>query len=121
MPHKIVVCASDALPFGVVKTVAISPDEHGHPREAIVLRDQDSALRAYVNRCMHIDIPLDGGSRDFLTKDKKHLACGTHGAWYRLHDGFCIAGPCLGESLEPCDVAVEEGNVFITDPSNSSK
>ncbi len=33
------------------------------------------------------------------------LACRNHGALFAVEDGFCVAGPCAGESLEP--IAVE--------------
>jgi nitrite reductase/ring-hydroxylating ferredoxin subunit len=90
--------AADILP-GAVRVVALPLDALGLRREAIVLRDESGKLRAYLNRCQHLPIPLDAGGRAFLSPDGRELVCRTHGASYRLHDGFCTAGPCTGRSL----------------------
>lgn len=60
--------------------------------------------RAYRNLCPHVPIPLDRGGEPLLTEEG-FLACRNHGALFAVEDGFCVAGPCAGESLEP--VAVE--------------
>jgi nitrite reductase/ring-hydroxylating ferredoxin subunit len=90
--------ASD-LGRDTVRVVAL-PKERGRiPREALVLRDRAGVVRAYLNRCQHLPIPLDGGSRRFWSADGEHLLCGTHGAHYRREDGLCVLGPCYGASL----------------------
>ena len=90
--------AADLVP-GSTRVVALPPEPTGLRREAIVLRDAHGALRAYLNRCRHLPIPLDGGSRHFFHPDGRHLMCKTHGATYQLDDGMCIAGPCTGSAL----------------------
>lgn len=82
-----------------VRVVSLQRDEHGRPREALVLLDERGEVRAYLNRCEHLPIPLDGGSREFLSEDGSHLRCGTHGALFRREDGLCVVGPCKDESL----------------------
>jgi nitrite reductase/ring-hydroxylating ferredoxin subunit len=84
---------------GITRVVPLPPEPSGLRREAIVLRDGDGVLRAYLNRCQHLPIPLDSGSRAFLGPDGRHLVCRTHGAAYQLHDGLCVAGPCRGTAL----------------------
>jgi nitrite reductase/ring-hydroxylating ferredoxin subunit len=86
---------------GEVRAVPLPRGPGGIPREALVLRDHGGELRAYLNRCQHLPIPIDGGSRRYLCDDGQFLLCGTHGAKYRLEDGFCVAGPCSGTSLQP--------------------
>ena len=90
--------AADIVP-GSTRVVPLPPGANGMRREAIVLCDEQGELRAYVNRCQHLPIPLDGGGRAFFSADGRHLLCRTHGASYRLHDGLCVAGPCTGSSL----------------------
>lgn len=103
-------------PEGVLP-VRLAPERDGTPREALVLRDSGGALRAWLNRCRHLPIPLDGGSRRFLDDEKKHLMCGTHGALYRRHDGYCFEGPCRGRSLAPLEVEVDgSGTIWIVEP-----
>ncbi|MEE8263379.1 MAG: Rieske (2Fe-2S) protein, partial [Gammaproteobacteria bacterium] len=35
----------------------------------------------------------------FLDETGNLLQCATHGALFRIEDGFCVAGPCTGASL----------------------
>jgi nitrite reductase/ring-hydroxylating ferredoxin subunit len=90
------------------RAVPLDPDELGYRREVIVLLDERGEPRAYLNRCAHIPIPIDAGSRDFFDRDRTHLRCNTHGALYRLSDGFCIAGPCIGRSLLALPVRLDD-------------
>lgn len=98
------VCDPAELERGDVKVVRIGRDPDGYVREALVLRDHGGTVRAYLNQCKHLPIPLDGGSRRFFDPDGRLLECGTHGASYRLEDGLCIAGPCEGERLDALPV-----------------
>lgn len=107
MSATVRVCPRSAVDEGV-QVVRLPDDERGRPREALVLLDGARTLRAYLNRCEHLPIPLDGGSRRFLSEDGSHLVCGTHGALYRREDGFCVEGPCAGKSLLALPVRVDE-------------
>jgi len=95
------------LGAGRVRVIRLPTQPNGLPLEAIVLQDQAGILRAYVNRCQHLPIPLDGGSGRFLTGDGNFLQCGTHGALYRLEDGLCVEGPCGGQALEVLQLELE--------------
>ncbi|MBW2464949.1 MAG: Rieske 2Fe-2S domain-containing protein, partial [Deltaproteobacteria bacterium] len=68
--------------------------------------------RAYLNECQHLAIPLGGRSGRLLTEDGKSLICRTHGALYRLTDGFCTEGPCLGTHLAPLALEEDEDGVL---------
>ncbi|MFM2417737.1 MAG: hypothetical protein RL385_2460 [Pseudomonadota bacterium] len=85
------------------------------PREALLVRGSDGRVRAYLNLCRHLPVPIDGGSRSYLTKDRQHLLCGTHGALYQRDDGKCIAGPCLHLQLIALPVEEEGGELYIVD------
>lgn len=84
-------------------------------RLGFVIRTPDG-LRAYVNECRHIPIPLDGGDADFLTMDSKFIFCRNHGAMYSPLDGKCQGGPCDGKSLHPLEVREEGTDIFVTIP-----
>lgn len=99
--------------FGEVRVVALPRDQLGRPREALLVRDAGGCLRVYLNRCRHLPIPIDGGSREFLTSDGSHLRCGTHGALYRLDDGHCVSGPCEGQALHALPFEVVAGAVRV--------
>jgi nitrite reductase/ring-hydroxylating ferredoxin subunit len=85
------------------------------PREALLVRGSDGHVRAYLNLCRHLPVPIDGGSRNYLTKDRQHLLCGTHGALYQRDDGKCIAGPCLHLQLIALAIELIDGEIFIVD------
>lgn len=68
---------------------------------------------AYVNACPHIGTPLDTLPDRFLTADGREFLCSTHGARFRLEDGYCVWGPCEGESLTPAPVRVVDGLVVL--------
>ena len=98
---------------GEVLVVALPRGEDRRPREALVLLGSDGEPRAYLNRCRHLPIPLDAGSREFLTHDGEHLLCGTHGALYRRDDGLCIAGPCVHLALDKITIIEENGVLYL--------
>ena len=83
--------------------------------EMFVVR-RDDRVFGYVNICPHARTPLDWTPDQFLTRDKTRLLCATHGAQFRIEDGFCVAGPCPGASLTSVPVAIEDGNVIVTGP-----
>lgn len=115
MSAKIRVGSIDELDRDRVLHAALAPDPKGTPREALVLLDDAGVLRAYLNRCKHLPIPLDGGSRRFLDDGRRHLMCGTHGALFRREDGYCFEGPCRGDSLSALAVEVDASGVIWID------
>lgn len=107
------VCALNEIKPNQVQVVSLPRGEDKRPREALVLVGSDGEPRAYLNRCRHLPIPLDSGSRQFLTHDGEHLLCNTHGALYRRDDGLCVAGPCVHLSLEKLTILEENGVLFL--------
>jgi nitrite reductase/ring-hydroxylating ferredoxin subunit len=72
-------------------------------------------LKAFRNRCPHIGTPLDYGDNEFFTDDNRYLICRTHSAMFEPANGFCVAGPCAGDKLDECPVAINaDGTVSIT-------
>jgi nitrite reductase/ring-hydroxylating ferredoxin subunit len=104
-------CRLDEIPDGRARGLVL-PDMGDGPLRVMVLRRGDDVI-AYRNRCPHRGTPLDLRPDDFLDREGKHIVCATHGAIFRLEDGFCLAGPCAGESLEPIPARVENGIVLI--------
>lgn len=114
MRDRVRVGARSELRPGHALVARIADDHDGTPREAIVILDEAGAIRAFVNRCKHLPIPIDGGSRRFFDDEQRHLMCGTHGALFRRADGYCVEGPCRGRSLDALDVEVDErGTIWV--------
>ncbi len=86
--------------------------DQGVRHDLIVVRRGGAAF-VYRNSCPHIGAPLDFAPGRFLNLDKTHILCSTHGAMFRIEDGLCISGPCLGDSLERVAATVEDEAVFV--------
>lgn len=88
--------------------------EYGNPRQywGFVIRAGDG-VRAYVNACPHVGLPLNLSGDHFFDTDGKLLLCQMHGALFRPDDGFCVSGPCEGEGLKRLNVEVRDGAVWL--------
>ncbi len=89
-------------------------ESRGKPVRFMTLRRNDQVF-VYVNRCPHAGLPLDFKPGQFLDRAKTHILCTNHGAVFRIEDGFCIAGPCAGESLRRRETEVRNGTVYLVD------
>lgn len=69
---------------------------------------------AYENRCPHVGVNLNWQPDVFLNYDQTHIQCSTHGAQFRIHDGLCEWGPCVGESLRPLAVKPVDGQLVLS-------
>lgn len=70
-------------------------------------------VRAYRNNCPHLNIELNWQPHGFLDYDQCYIQCKTHGALFRMDDGYCIVGPCNGQSLSPLDVYQFDGWIYL--------
>nr|WP_211194140.1 Rieske (2Fe-2S) protein [Pyxidicoccus fallax] len=73
---------------------------------------QGDEVHGYVDRCPHAGLPLAQKLDDYLTPDKRLIACSWHGALFQPGDGLCVGGPCAGARLTPWPVKVEGGMVI---------
>lgn len=74
---------------------------------------------AYLNRCPHAGHPLDWLPDRFLDAEESLIQCGSHGALFEIDSGYCVAGPCAGQSLVPIAVRVLEGNVLLVEEAGA--
>lgn len=102
-------CRLDELPDGTSKRF---PPPPGGFAGLFAVR-YDGAVRVYVNSCPHLGVPLDWVPDRFLSADGTHIVCATHGAQFRIADGACVQGPCMGAGLEPVLIQVKDGMVFV--------
>lgn len=113
MRTRVKACLRSELDERKVVACPLPKGTDRRPREALLLLGSDGEPRAYLNRCRHLPIPIDSGSRQYLTQDGQHLLCGTHGALYRRDDGMCVAGPCLNLALETLPIENEGDELFV--------
>ena len=50
-----------------------------------------------------------------ISDDRKHILCATHGALFRIDDGHCLHGPCLGRSLSRVAIRLEGDSILLVD------
>ncbi len=74
---------------------------------------QDNQLFAYWNSCPHMGIPLNWMPEKFLDLDGVFLQCSSHGALFKVDDGECVGGPCVGDHLSPVTLKRDGDQYFI--------
>jgi len=85
----------------------------GKPTRLIAVRIGETVY-LYINSCPHILAPLDFTPGRFLTPEKDMILCSTHGALFRIEDGTCVHGPCIGKHLNRVECAVRDGEVWLS-------
>ncbi len=106
-------CRSDDIPEGTARGFRFGS---GTEQQMVFVVRKNDVLYAYVNACPHIGTPLDWLPDRFLDRDRRYLLCGTHGALFRIEDGFCVSGPCAGRRLTPAAIRVAEGEILLLEP-----
>lgn len=87
-------------------------DGGGWGRCGFLVRRGD-AVHAYRNECPHAGNRLEWKPDAFLTKDRRLIMCSVHGANFRIHDGLCVAGPCMGRVLTALEVGYSGDRVEV--------
>ncbi len=86
----------------------------GFDTEEVILLQLADGVVAFRNYCPHwTDVRLDSGSGATLRDGE--LVCEKHGATFEQSTGKCTYGPCEGATMEAVEIAVRDGEVFLTD------
>lgn len=104
-------CRLDAIPDGGSKGFVEDVDGL---RQLLMAIRRGRRVFVYRNSCPHVGAPLDFRPGRFLNAEGTHILCANHGALFRIEDGFCLSGPCAGESLKPVKNRIAGGVVLIT-------
>lgn len=107
--HLRVVGAAE-LASGEARSFAF--ERGGETLEGFVLQ-HPSGLVAYLNRCPHFAVDLDMGDGRFYDPAVDRIYCKTHGAEFRVSDGYCDHGPCLGDALEKFEVQIDGADALV--------
>ena len=95
------------------ESMGLTVEINGNAKMLIAIRQGDQAF-VYINSCPHIGAPLDLQPGKFLSHDKKHILCSTHGALFEINTGPCVFGPCQDDHLDVLPVQIENGEVLST-------
>tara|TARA_B100000686_G_scaffold53224_1_gene57439 strand:+ start:410 stop:754 length:345 start_codon:yes stop_codon:yes gene_type:complete len=74
---------------------------------------QEGQIYLYWNRCPHLGTPLEWQEDKFLDAEGALIQCSTHGALFRIEDGYCLVGPCKGKKLQRIPFIIENGMIMI--------
>ncbi|WP_132060137.1 Rieske (2Fe-2S) protein [Halorussus amylolyticus] len=92
-------------------------DEYGEPDEIIVVPCDDGGdsdeVEAWVNRCTHEAQRLDRGFGAAMRDGG--IICPKHGSMFDACSGYCDNGEAADTTLVSVELAVELGNVYLTD------
>ena len=91
------------------------PQKIKMPFFIVQTRAEPRTVMAYQNRCPHLGVPLEWQPNQFLNHMRDYIICGTHGALFRLEDGFCIRGPCARKALIPVPIKICGGWVCLVE------
>jgi len=105
-----IVCRLSDLPDN--DAVGFSFRDGERVRKILIVR-RGQELRCYRNVCPHAGVPLDWVPNKFLNRARTHIHCQAHGALFEIDDGYCVEGPCAGDSLMRLAVAVEGDEVRL--------
>lgn len=103
-------CGLEDIPDGSARGFAV--EGPGFAQRIVVAR-RGACIYAYVNSCPHALSRLDYTQGKFMDEANRHLHCDIHGALFRVEDGVCVSGPCLGETLPPARVVLIDGRVCL--------
>ena len=106
-------CQLDGLAEG--QCLAFTIERPGEDPRDIFLVHQQGQVYGYENRCPHTGVNLNWLPDQFLDIDAEFIQCSVHGALFRIDDGYCVRGPCAGQSLQPVMLAIRNGQVYLRD------
>jgi nitrite reductase/ring-hydroxylating ferredoxin subunit len=87
-------------------------------RFGLFLIRQGDDVYGYENSCPHNGSPLDWLPDRFLDRGGRHILCATHGALFRIEDGFCLSGPCAGSRLRKMAIARRGAALYLDEGPN---
>lgn len=74
---------------------------------------KDNEVYSYRNQCPHTGVNLEWIENQFLDGSNKFIQCATHGALFKISNGLCIHGPCLGEHLKPVENMQINNTIYL--------
>lgn len=104
--------------IGVTVTTTITTEvegKEGKETNSYVLLLHEGEVKAYINRCPHLNIPLEWEENAFIDNDTGLIRCATHGALFLPSTGECVSGPCAGDTLRPVNITTCNNKVMLTD------
>ncbi|MBY0330635.1 MAG: Rieske 2Fe-2S domain-containing protein [Acetobacteraceae bacterium] len=104
-----VLCREEDIAEGTARGFAAAPGGF----TGLFAVKKEGRIHVYVNSCPHVGLPLDMMPHRFLDAKRQTIICSAHGARFRIADGICVTGPCIGEALEAVPHRIVEGQIVV--------
>ncbi len=92
-------------------------DPLGEGRDTMFVVRRGEAVFGWRNACPHYDGARMAWRKDeFLSADRSRIMCSAHGALFRIEDGICEVGPCLGQALTQVPLERRGDEVTLVGP-----
>jgi nitrite reductase/ring-hydroxylating ferredoxin subunit len=88
------VCASADVIDGKSRVV-----NFGRDRPEVIVVREGARVFGYINECAHMAVALNLLDDYGVETSHHRMRCDHHSAAFRFADGYCVEGPCEGESL----------------------
>ncbi|MCL6271762.1 Rieske (2Fe-2S) protein [Sansalvadorimonas sp. 2012CJ34-2] len=85
------------------------------PKGPVFVVRYDGQIFVYANNCPHLGVNLEWEPDRFLDKEDRLIQCCMHGALFRIEDGECLSGPCVGDSLTPVPHEIKDNTIYLFD------
>ncbi len=103
-------CHLDDLPDGGAR--GFDPQRRG--QDSLLVVRHGRQLYAYADACPHHGTPMAWRKDAYLNAASDRIVCAAHGAQFEIPTGRCTLGPCLGESLTPLPLVLDDhGDVHL--------
>ena len=110
MPEIYDICALDDIPDQKARGFSV---QHNDEKIDFFIVRKNEKVFGYINSCPHTGVNLDWQTDQFMDLTGYQIQCSTHGALFRIRDGYCVYGPCLGRSLTPANIVQENGRLKL--------
>lgn len=110
MPDIYDICDIDAIPENAARGFSI--ETSSGTLDLFIVR-KNAGIHGYINRCPHTGVNLNWQPDQFLDLDGNLIQCSTHGAQFRISNGYCVYGPCAGRSLSAVNLLQENGRIKL--------
>ncbi|RLA23066.1 MAG: Rieske (2Fe-2S) protein [Gammaproteobacteria bacterium] len=110
--EKYYLCNLDDIEEGRTRR-AIFPD--GNAQHTMILVREGESVHGFDNLCPHYNLPLDFNGDDFMHPERNLIRCKNHQALFRMSDGVCIEGPCVGKRLKLVAIEIVDRKVYFSE------
>jgi len=81
--------------------------------QSIFVVHKNGEFFAYYNKCPHTGASLEWLEHQFLDLDKALIQCATHDALFMIDSGECVAGPCVGDTLQNLKLSIQADEIHL--------